>query len=362
MLKPWMGARCCAQIRAWATRAWIFPDRRRRRGSEQRRAGPPRLAGGRLSRQHALHGCARPEARAPGRAGAGHGARDHGAHGLPAARHARGLAGDRVAAPRRRAAGDACRSMPAAATITRCLRARLQSLATRIGRCGRPVRPPRLHRLGAAARGRTRRAQRHRLARQAHAGAAPRGGLDVLPRRDLRRSRAAAHRAGRRALRPLQRLHRRLPDAGDRRALPARRAALHLLPDDRARRADPARAAPADRQPHLRLRRLPARLPVEQVRAAQRAARLRCARAARRRDAARAVGVERGRRSCATPKAARSAASATSAGSATWPCALATRLRAAPSDEIERALHERLPDASPLVGEHIEWALRQRAV
>ena len=46
-----------------------------------------------------------------------------------------------------------------------------------------------------------------------------------------------------RALRQLQRLHRRLPDAGDRRALPARRAALHLLPDDRARRADPGRTA-----------------------------------------------------------------------------------------------------------------------
>ncbi len=53
-------------------------------------------------------------------------------------------------------------------------------------------------------------------------------------------------------------------------AVPARCAALHLLPDDRARRADPAGAAAADRQPHLRLRRLPARLPVEQVRAAQR--------------------------------------------------------------------------------------------
>jgi len=40
---------------------------------------------------------------------------------------------------------------------------------------------------------------------------------------------------------------------------------------------------------------------------------------------------------------------------------LGNALRAAPSGEIERALHERLPDASPLVGEHIEWALRQRA-
>ena len=40
-----------------------------------------------------------------------------------------------------------------------------------------------------------------------------------------------------RSLRHLRALHRRLPDAGDRRALPARRAALHLLPHDRATRA-----------------------------------------------------------------------------------------------------------------------------
>ncbi len=38
-------------------------------------------------------------------------------------------------------------------------------------------------------------------------------------------------------LRQLHGLHRRLPDAGDRRAVRTRRAALHLLPDDRARTA-----------------------------------------------------------------------------------------------------------------------------
>ena len=44
--------------------------------------------------------------------------------------------------------------------------------------------------------------------------------------------------AGRvRPLRQLQRVHRRLPDAGDRRALRARRAPLHLVPDDRGARA-----------------------------------------------------------------------------------------------------------------------------
>ena len=47
---------------------------------------------------------------------------------------------------------------------------------------------------------------------------------------------------------------------------PAGRAALHLLPDDRAEGQHSGRVAAADRQPHLRLRRLPAGLPVEQVR------------------------------------------------------------------------------------------------
>ena len=58
-------------------------------------------------------------------------------------------------------------------------------------------------------------------------------------------------------------------------ALPARCAALHLLPDDRAQGRDSGGAAAADRQPRLRLRRLPAGLPVEQLRAADRGAGLR---------------------------------------------------------------------------------------
>ena len=57
------------------------------------------------------------------------------------------------------------------------------------------------------------------------------------------------------------------PDRGLPRTLPARCAALHFLSDHRAQRPDPARAAPDDGQPHLRLRRLSRRLPVEQVRA-----------------------------------------------------------------------------------------------
>ena len=53
------------------------------------------------------------------------------------------------------------------------------------------------------------------------------------------------------------------------RALRARRAPLHRLPHDRAQRPYRARVPQADREPHLRLRRLPRRLPVEQVRRAQ---------------------------------------------------------------------------------------------
>ena len=52
-------------------------------------------------------------------------------------------------------------------------------------------------------------------------------------------------------------------------AVPARCAALHFLSDHRAQRPDPAGAAAVDRQPHLWLRRLPGRLPVEQIRASR---------------------------------------------------------------------------------------------
>ena len=145
-------------------------------------------------------------------------------------------------------------------------------------------------------------------------------------------------------------------------AVPARCAALHLLPDDRARRADPAGAAAADRQPHLRLRRLPAGLPVEQVRAARDAARLRRARAAGRRrrccelwawneaeflrhtegSAIRRIGFARWQRNLAV--------------------ALGNALRAsARRRPSTQALRARLREApAPLVREHIDWALRRR--
>ena len=68
-------------------------------------------------------------------------------------------------------------------------------------------------------------------------------------------------------MRLVPRLPRRLPDRRLSRTLPARCAALHLLPHHREQGADPARIPRGDRQPHLWLRRLPRRLPVEQVRA-----------------------------------------------------------------------------------------------
>ena len=61
----------------------------------------------------------------------------------------------------------------------------------------------------------------------------------------------------------LHRVHRRVPDRRDRRAVRARRAALHLVSDDRAEGQHSRGAAAADRQSRVRLRRLPARVPVE---------------------------------------------------------------------------------------------------
>ena len=68
-------------------------------------------------------------------------------------------------------------------------------------------------------------------------------------------------------LRLLPGLPRHLPDQRLPGAVPARCAALHLLPHHREQGADPARIPRGDRQPHLWLRRLPRRLPLEQVRA-----------------------------------------------------------------------------------------------
>ena len=105
-----------------------------------------------------------------------------------------------------------------------------------------------------------------RLAGQAHQPGVARVRLLAVSRRHPDRGRARARRARGRSLRHLQPLPRRLPDAGVPRALPARCAPLHRLPDDRAQGPHPRRVPRADRQPRIRLRRLPRRLPLEQIR------------------------------------------------------------------------------------------------
>ena len=72
--------------------------------------------------------------------------------------------------------------------------------------------------------------------------------------------------AGGRPLRQLPALPRRLPDGSVPGAVPTRRAPLPRLPVDRAQGAHPGRVPPRHGQPRFRLRRLPRRLPVEQVR------------------------------------------------------------------------------------------------
>src|SRR5574343_356791 len=157
----------------------------------------------------------------------------------------------------------------------------------------RPLRPPRLHRHRPGDGGGAGHARRPGLARQAHAGAVARGWLDVLSGRAAGHPAVAAARARHRPLRPVPRLPGRLSHAGLPGPLPAGCAALHLLPADRARRADQQGPAAPERQPPLRLRRLPAGLPLEQVRAAGGAGGLRRARALGRARPAGAVALGR---------------------------------------------------------------------
>ena len=100
-------------------------------------------------------------------------------------------------------------------------------------------------------------------------------------------------------------------------AVPARCAALHLLPDHRARRRHSGGIAAPDGQSHLRLRRLPAGVPVEQVRAAfERCPTSSGATRGTRRNCSRCgTGAKRSLR--ITRKAPRCAASAMRAGGAT---------------------------------------------
>ncbi len=145
----------------------------------------------------------------------------------------------------------------------------------------------------------------------------PRRGLVVFPRRGVLRPAPARRRGAGESMRDLRALHRHLPDAGDPRSVPARCAPLHLVPHHRAQERDSGRAAPAHRQPRLRLRRLPARVSVEPVRAAKRRGRFQAEE--RPRSRARWSSSSPGPRPSSTSgcRARPSGASATSAGCAT---------------------------------------------
>ena len=139
-----------------------------------------------------------------------------------------------MAAPRPSRSRPRSRSMPAAATITRCARGRLQQLADRladaIGPFGHrvftdsaPVLEVELAaRSGIGWRG------KHTLALDRQAGSMFFLGEIYVDLALPPTPPVEAHCGS------CTRLHRHLPDPGDRRPVPARRAALHLLPDDRA--------------------------------------------------------------------------------------------------------------------------------
>ncbi|MPN10612.1 hypothetical protein SDC9_157907 [bioreactor metagenome] len=171
---------------ALGARTGIFSDRRGRRGPVFGRSRADAVACPGVPRRDALHAIARPQTGTARRAGAGHGQRDHGTHGLsPAKRAAGGMAGDRICtiAPARRGHHLHVCAWPRLSQGA----ARAPAEAGRTDwRGGGAARAPRVHRFGAGARMRTFQPQRPGLARQAHAGAQSRGGLDVFSGRDLR--------------------------------------------------------------------------------------------------------------------------------------------------------------------------------
>ena len=202
------------------------------------------------------------------------------------------------------------------------------------------------------------RARRARLAGQAHQSRVARFRLMAVPRRDL--SRASSCRRTRRTRITAARaaLSRCLPDRGLSRALPARCAALHLLSHDRAQGPHRGGAAPADRQPHLWLRRLPRRVPMEQVRAGRHA--VQASRRATRSTAPRSR-CPRGARRCGLPRAFLGLA-----GQADRPRPLRAQ-RAHRHRQQRRRAHllpaaaARLDDDSPLVRAMAVWAVRRLA-
>ena len=223
------------------------------------------------------------------------------------------------------------------------LRGRLGGARDAARRGVRALRLPRLRRLGAG-HGEAARAQcRARLDRQAHEPHQRARRIAVHARRAVHRPAAAGRRTRQGSLRQLQRLPAGLPDRRNHGALPARRAPLHLLPHDRAPRRDPRGAPAGDRQPRLRLRRLPARLSLEQVRAGRRRAGLPRAPPARRAGPGRAVRLERGGVPREHARAARCAGSASAGGSATSRSRSATRRPRRAAAALARARGRRGP-------------------
>ena len=140
---------------------------------------------------------------------------------------------------------------------------------------GRRLRPPRLHRQRAGARGRARGEGRARLARQAHAAAvARRAARGSSWARSTPTCRCPSTPPVSDALRHLHALPRHLSDRRDRRARTSstRGAASRISPSS-SRAAFPEPLRPLIGNRDLRLRRLPARVSLEPLRAGRRRSR-----------------------------------------------------------------------------------------
>ena len=302
------------------------------------------------ARRHGLYGTARRDPRAPRRARSGHPPRHHGADELPPA----GGAG-KCRDPRRSRQG-----------LHLALRARprLPQGDARAARSGSPRAFARRSGISATACSRTARPV-------LEVALAAKSGIGWQGKHTLLLTREAGSwfflgeiytdlplpvgRAADVALRHLHRLHRRLPDGRHRRAVRARREALHLVPHDRASRQHSRGVATADRQSRLRLRRLPALLSVEPLRAGHGRRRLRRAQRPRRRRPRHAVRVDGRRSSARGSTAARSGGSATSAGRETSPSDSATR-RPTPTSSPRSKRARTTPPRSCASTWHGRWA------